>query len=136
MVRLTLLFGAVLASLAVATAAPSPSAAAAKDCLSEGSGNPGCRIVQIRDGRFSVQQIVASASLWLQVEADESATNTWLVRYYEGTFYSASYSAAGGTFGELLTLPGNWLIELRTNTTGEPTTGELLDTFRLTLRSG
>jgi hypothetical protein len=134
MVRLTLLFGAVLASLAVATAAPSPSAAAAKDCLSEGSGNPGCRIVQIRDGRFSVQQVVASASLWLQIEGDESAANAWLVFYYEGTFRSASFPAVG--VGELLTQPGDWLIELRTNTTGEPTTGELLDTFRLTLRSG
>jgi hypothetical protein len=133
----TLLFGAVVGSLAVATTAPSPSAAAAKDCIFVASGNPGCRIVRIRDGHFSVQQIAASGDLWLQVEsADDSAANTWLVLYYKGTFRSASYIALGGSFGELLALPGEYLVELRTATGGEPTSGELLDSFQLTLRSG
>jgi hypothetical protein len=131
----TLLFGAVVASLAVATTAPSPSAAAAKDCRFVASGNPGCRIVRIRDGHFSVQQIVASGDLWLQVDADESAANTWLVFHYEGTFYSA-FCCSFFSVGQLLTLPGNWLIELRTATGGEPTSGELLDSLQLTLRSG
>jgi hypothetical protein len=135
--KVILLFGAVLASFAFVTAAPSPSAAAARDCHSDGSGNPGCRIVQIRDGRFSVPQVVASASLWLQIEADESTANTWLILYYEGTFRSANHFALGGAIvGGLLTQPGDWLIELRTAATSEPTSGELLDMFRLTLRSG
>jgi hypothetical protein len=132
----TLLFGAVLASLAVATAAPSPTAAAAKDCISVASGNPGCRIVRIRDGHFSVQQIVASGDLWLQVESpDDSAANTWLVLYYEGMLYSG-FCCSNFSVGQLLTLPGNWLIELRTAISSEPTSGELLDSFELTLRSG
>lgn len=112
--KLSLLTAGVLVSLALIAGATSTSAPAASErCHSYGSGNPGCRIVKIRDGRFGVPHVVASASLWLELHGDHAGFN--LVIYRDGVLHGG---AGSGTccdvVGQLLQEPGSWRFEVRT----------------------
>jgi hypothetical protein len=132
---LRLLAAGVLTSLVLIAASASTSIAAGNpNCFSQGSGHPGCRVVQLRDGYFSVPLVVGSASLWLQIVGDESDAGFSLRTYHEGTFFSGIFPASG-TFGELLPLPGEYLIQSINSTDPSATsTGEVIDTMRVVLR--
>ena len=135
MKKLTLRLAGVFAVLNLIAATATTSAVATRpDCFSEGSGHPGCRIVQVSGGRFSVPLVVGSASLWLQLEFECVESDPTLVNisiYHEGTLISVDIGPCGGALGQLLELPGNYVVEYR-----DATTGELLDTLAITLRSG
>jgi hypothetical protein len=126
-----------LAALAVFTATTTTATAATKSaCFGQGSGDPGCRIVKVGD-RFQVSSIVGTASLWLQLQFRCTSSPPALANllfYFEGTFFSSFNGVSpcgGGSVGQLLQVPGNWVVEYR-----DATSGELLDTLRITLVTG
>jgi hypothetical protein len=136
MKTIRLLLVSVLVSVALlAATSTTPATAANPECGFVGSGHPGCRIVNVASGEFQTPLIVASASFWLQLEFACTALDpavTDVVIDYEGTFFSESISlcVAGSSIGQLLQLPGNYVVEYRNGTTGE-----LLDTLQITLRA-
>jgi hypothetical protein len=135
MKRMTLLTAIVLTSLVLIAASASTAVAAGNpDCFSQGSGHPGCRIVQLQGGNFGVPLVVGSASLWLQTVGDESDAGFSLRIFYNGTFFGGFFPASA-TVGILLQLPGEYLFQAIDSTDPSATsTGAVIDTMRVILR--